>query len=132
MTLKLLCNLLLAVAVAVSTATAAAPPIKIDSRYVMAPGPATFRIRITLEPDARNRYVCLQWVQLRPGHAEHTSCWEVDAEHEAKTTWKDIKEIPAGKYGVTAYVVRNDEQATLSNRLTLIVTGFGFEMDPEQ
>lgn len=132
MNMKFLCNLLLAVAVAVSTATAAVPPIKIDSRQHTGIAPAMFRVRITLEPDARNRYVCLQWVLLRPGYAEHTGCWEVDAEHEQKTTWKELKDLDAGKYAVTAYVIRNDEQAILSNPLTLMVTGFGFELDPEQ
>lgn len=108
----------------------AAPPIALDTRSQLASSPGYFRLRITVEPDARNRYLCLQWVQTRSGNAEHTGCWEIQAEREPRTTWKDLKELPAGKYAVVAWVIRNDEQKSLSNPLTLIVTGLGYEPDP--
>jgi len=129
MTLKsFVASLLIAVAIAPSIA--AAPPIRIDSRQLTGSAPAYFRIRLTLEPDERNRWVCLRWHQTTGGQQEKTSCWSVQAEQEARTTWKELKELPAGKYAVVAYVVRNDEQAQLSNTLSLTVIGIGYE--PEE
>lgn len=116
-------------AAGMATAVLAAPPVAIDSRQLNGSAPATFRIRITLEPNAQNRYLCLQWVQVKGGGNEKTSCWSVQAEREAKTTWKELRDLPAGKYAVRAYVVRNDEQGVLSNELTLHVIGFGYDLD---
>jgi hypothetical protein len=124
---------IVAVAIALCPVVATATsPITLDSRVLIGAAPAWFRVRITLEPDARNRYLCLQWQQIRSGNAQKIGCWSVDAEREPRTMWKDIKDLAAGKYVVVAYVIRNDEQRSISNPVTLTVTGIGYEPDPEE
>ena len=107
---------------------AAPPPIRIAISNIIGSAPLYLRIRVTLEPDTRNRWVCLYASELRHG-IQITSCWEVQAEREAKTTWRELKRLTAGKWDVVAAAIRNDEQATLSNRYTIRVIGHGDEGD---
>lgn len=100
-----------------SVSIQASSPISIESKQMMGNAPATFRIRIMLEPDERNRVVCLQVGD------ERRSCWTVQAEKEARTTWRELRDLRSGEYEVRAYIIRNDEQIVLSNTLTLTVIG---------
>ena len=118
---------------------AAASPIAIDTRQNVGSAPATFRIRITVEPDIKNRYLCLVWSQVQGGRNERTSCQAIDALVKddgtvvlpPKTHWQMLRDLPSGRWEVVAYVVRNDEQGRLSNRLTLKVLGPNYESEPE-
>src|SRR3990167_5660178 len=99
---------------ALSTSLVAEAPISLEIRSLMGSAPFTTRARISLPPHPDNRYVCLSWQQIRGGNEGRTSCWSVAGEREALTTWKLLKDLSAGKWDVVAYVLRNDEQGTLS------------------
>lgn len=126
-----LCNVLLAVAVAVSTATAAVPPIAIDTRQPNGPAPFTTRIRMTVDPNPANRYLCLTWTQIQGGVNGRTSCLSLDGETAPRTHWQMLKGLPSGKWDVVAYILRNDDTRHLSNRILLRVLGPNYESDPE-
>jgi hypothetical protein len=132
MNLTHLIHSFIAVAIAVSTAIAAAPPVALDIRGQSGAAPFSTRARVSLEPDTANRYLCLQWVQVQGGTQERTSCQSLDAERAPKTHWQLLKDLSSGKWDVVAYVIRNDEQARLSNRITLHVLGPNYESEPEQ
>lgn len=88
----------------------------------------THRVKITLQPDKANRFVCFYVRQIQGGGEEKTSCWEVQGDKEAKTTWKWVQDLPSGKWSIRAAVIRNDEQASLSNEIVIHV--FGPNYDP--
>ena len=109
---------------------AANPPIKITIATLIGSAPVYLRVRVTVEPDDRNRWVCLYAQQVRGGQESVTSCWEVHGKVEAKTTWREIKRLGGGKWDITAAVIRNDERSILSNRYTVTVLGHGY-YEPE-
>lgn len=123
-------SLLLALVLS-ATLSAAPPPLKISTPRNLTVGsaPLFIRLAITLEPDARNRWLCLYVRQVRGGSEEKTSCWDVQADKEARTTWKDIKDLGAGEWDIVAAILRNDEQSVMSNRIHFTVIGIGY--DPE-
>lgn len=102
--------------------------IKLPVERVIVAAPGSMRLAIFLEPNERNRWVCLYVKQIQNGNLERTGCWAVDAEKEARTTWKEIKDLDAGQWDIVAAVIRNDETSTLSNRYTVHVTGFGYSL----
>lgn len=106
------------------------PPLKIRVPGYVGSAPMDLPVRITLEPNEKNRWVCLYAVAVRGGGDEVTSCWEVMAEKEPRTTNRMIRHMSAGVWEIVAAVLRNDEQATLSNRLTIHVIGIGYQSDP--
>ena len=97
--------------------SASPPAIAITSSYLTGFTPFSTRVRISLTPDHRNRWVCLYVQQVDGEMVDRTSCWEVQAEQEARTTWKTLQ-LDAGEWDITAAVLRNDDQGVLSNRLT--------------
>ncbi len=107
------------------------PPIAITTSQVMGNSPLDLRVRITIQPDARNRWACLYATQFVGGSAQFSSCWELQAEKEAKTTWRTVKRLTGGKWEVAAAVIRQDSDSVLSNRQQIRVIGQGFEADPE-
>ncbi len=116
-----------------TTSLYAAPPaIQVTVPTGIGNAPYSLRLRITLEPDPRNRWVCLYVRQTRGGAQEHNSCWDVQAEREARTTWRLIKDLDAGEWTFIAAIMRNDEQSTLSNREKIQVFGFGYEPPPTE
>lgn len=123
---------LLFLALLITPLYAAPPAIKLTAPGTIGKAPLTFDLRITLEPDERNRQICLHVQQTRGGDHERLGCWEVDAEREPRTTWKRIKDLDAGEWDITASVIRNDEKSTLSNRVTMQVFGLGYEPPPTQ
>ena len=129
--MRTLYSFLIAVAVAVSTATAAAPPVALDIRGTMGSAPLTTRARITVMPHAGNRWLCVEWAQVQGGVGYRNSCLEWVGETAPRTHWQDIKGLSSGKWDVVAYVIRNDEQGQLSNRITLHVLGPNYQSDPE-
>lgn len=102
--------------------------IKLPVERVILAAPGSMRLAIFLEPNPANRWVCLYVRQIQNGTNEHTSCWEVNADKEARTTWRDVKDLDAGQWDVVAAVLRNDDTSTLSNRYTVHVTGFGYSL----
>lgn len=106
-----------------------AEPIKVTvpGNRTVGMNPLTIRLQITLEPNEANRWVCLYVKQTYGGTQEKNSCWDVDAEREAKTTWRLLKDLTTGKWEIVAAVVRQDEKSVLSNRLLLTVLGPGYE-----
>lgn len=120
--------LLLALLIAPLQAATPAIRIKLPVERVIVAAPGSMRLAIFLEPNERNRWVCLYVRQIQNGDAEHTSCWEVQADKEARTTWKDIRDLEAGQWDIVAAVLRNDDTSTLSNRYTVHVTGFGYSL----
>ena len=125
-------SLILAVAVAVPTAIAAAPPVALDIKGPMGAAPLTRKARVTVDPHPGNRWLCVEWTQLQGGAGYRSSCREWVGETAPKTHWQDIKDLSSGKWEVVAYVIRNDEQGKLSNRVTLHVLGPNYQSDPEE
>lgn len=122
---SILLSLLLSVTLCAATP---AIRIKLPLERVVGAAPLSLRLAIYLDPQERNRWVCLYAKQTRNGSQEKTSCWEVQAEHEALVTWRDIKDLSAGEWVIAAAVLRNDDSSTLSNRYTIQVTGFGYDL----
>lgn len=119
---------LLAVAVAVSTATAAVSPISLHTRSrLIQMNEGYVRLGIHVEPDERNRRVCLEV----DGARYQNSCWNHDGT-SALTTWRDIKDMRPGKWIMRATIIRNDESLSLSNTLEVTVYGLGYEPPPEE
>jgi hypothetical protein len=81
------------------------------------------RVKITLEPNPTNRYVCFYVQQVQGGAQEKTSCWSVQAEKEARTTWREVKDLSSGRWVLRAAVLRNNDQAVLSNEIEIHVLG---------
>lgn len=76
---------------------------------IKAPGnagfaPASFRIRVRIEPDERNRKAC---VGIDAESFYRSSCWDVDGD-SAPTTWVDYRDVPAGEFVIVAALVRSD------------------------
>lgn len=115
-------SFLLAVAIAVSPAIAAAPPpIKVDTRVKIALRlPAEFRIRITTEPHAANRTVCLYWGIY---DFYESGCFNAGV----KTEWRWLKLRESGEWTVYATVERTDGTIHRSVPITLMVRGPGYE-----
>lgn len=112
---------------AINVVRAEPPPIRISVPGTMGNAPLYLRVRITLEPNERNRWVCLYAQQIQNGSERISHCWEVQAEQEARTSWRELKRLTAGQWDVVAAVLRNDDTSTLSNRYTLHVLGMGYE-----
>lgn len=84
----------------------------------------THRVKITLEKNSANRRVCFIVIQIQGGAEQRgPSCWSVDAEREARTTWREVKDLPSGKWSIRAAVIRNDESISMSNELIIHVFG---------
>lgn len=126
---RLIPTFLLALAVAASTATAGVPPIALDIKYLNGPEPFTTRARVTVEPNATNRYMCLSWTQVQGGGGGRTSCLSLDGASAPRTYWQFLKELSSGRWEVAATVIRNDESRSMSNHILLNVLGPNFEMD---
>lgn len=132
MILKRFCTtILFAVAVAVAAVTAAVPPVSLDIRVQAGGAPFTTRTRVTIEPNAANRYLCLTWTQVQGGTQGGTSCSQLDGDTAPRTHWQLLKSLSSGKWDVVAYVLRNDDSRYLSNRILLRVLGPNYESDPE-
>ena len=124
-------SLLLTLLLSTSLAFAGEPDIKITTSQLLGNSPLDVRVRVTIQPDTRNRWACLYTTQYVGGSAQFSSCWELQAEKEAKTTWRTVKRLTGGKWDIVAGVIRNDGTSTLSNRFQIRVIGQGFEADPE-
>lgn len=122
-------NLLLAVAVAVTTVIAAVPPLTLDIHYKTGSAPFTTHVRMTVEPNAGNRSLCLHWAQIQGGQEERVSCHQLDGETAPYTHWQDLKDLASGQWAVEAYIVRSDGSMIHSIRITLHVLGPNYSMD---
>lgn len=113
--------LLLTLLLGLSTPLSAAPPISIYVHSTIGTAPLYLNVRINLTPDSRNRWVCLYAQQIEQGSEAITSCWDVEGEREAKTTWRMLKRLSAGRWDIRAAVIRNDDQASISNYYEVVV-----------
>lgn len=123
-----------AAAIALSVVVVAAPPpISIDVRHGNSGGaPLTVRVRVTVEPDTRNRHMCLSWTQIQGGTQARTSCQEMQGNEEPRTFWQDVKSLSSGKWDLVAFVIRNDDTRAVSNHITLHSFGPNYESDPTE
>lgn len=83
----------------------------------------THRVKITLEPNEANRFLCFTVQQVQGGNQEKTSCWSVQADKEARTTWKWVNDLDSGRWVMRAAVRRNDDTQILSNEIEIHVLG---------
>ncbi len=113
-----------------TTAAVAAPLINITIGQKIATVPSYFRVQVTIEPAPTNRWGCLYVVPLSTGD-QVTSCWSLNGESEPRTFWRELKNLPPGRYDVNAAVVRNDEHSTVSTTVRILVMGPGLEPDPD-
>ena len=89
------------------------------------------RVKISLTPDSRNRWLCLYVQQVQGGGEEKTHCWEVQGEKEAKTAWRNVFDLTSGKWLIRAAVLRNDRKSELSNEITIHVLGPNYITESE-
>ncbi len=123
---RLLCTLAVALTTAV-VVTATAPPISVDTRVRIAlRAPADFHIRISVEPHAANRTVCLH-ADLDGMPDVQKGCWNAGA----LTTWRWLKGLDTGDWDIYATVERNDNTTMRSLPLRLVVRGPGYEEPAE-
>lgn len=125
-----MCSILRAAIVVVyfSIAAVAAPLIALDIPHRIASAPGDFRARITIEPVTTNRFGCLYVTPLTTGDSI-TRCWSLNGEQESRTFWQDIKHLPAGRYDVSAGVIRNDDSRSTTPTVRIVVIGVGYEPD---
>lgn len=118
------------VALLLSITTAATPPIAIDIQYRVMNAPGYFRVRVTVEPAAENRWACL-YANPQTSGDRISHCWSLNGELEPRTFWRELKTLPVGRYDITAEVIRNDDHHTLSNAVHIVVLGVGYEPEPD-
>jgi hypothetical protein len=107
------------------------PPIALDIKYQVSPSPGYFKARVTIEPNDANRWACLYLTPLTASGHQVSHCWESVGSTAPRTTWRELKNLPAGRYEAVAAVIRNNDSSTLSTRIRLTVTGFGYEPEPD-
>jgi hypothetical protein len=91
--------------VLLTVGTSAAPaPISLSSDFKFGFAPATFKVRIQVEPNPDNRIVCFEY----DGGSYSRSCWEAEGEKFPRTKWIELKRLPAGAYVAAALVMRAD------------------------
>ncbi len=78
------------------------------------------RVRITIEPDTENRAACFVWDSGIDGGR---SCWSLDGERAARTTYKDLVHLVQGEYTLQVFVSQSNEKVLSSIPLTVRVTG---------
>ena len=68
--------------------------------------PATIRVRVTVEPDAQNRYLimALNDGDVTVGRSDE----ELRGAAAPRTRWREFKSVPAGEYAAVAVVHRAD------------------------
>lgn len=89
----------------------------------VASAPASLNVRITIQPDSRNRWGCFGWQQVESGAQSHSGCWSIEGVAEAKTSYRLVRDLPAGEYVMQAWIIRNDETRINSIPRTFKVIG---------
>lgn len=127
---RILRTILVAVVVAVSTATAAVPPVNLECSSRVTTAPGYFRVRVVIEPQQENRQGCLYVIPQ--GHGDQiTRCWSLNGDQEPRSFWHDLKDLPAGRYDISAALTTNDDHRVLSRTLRLTVMGAD-EPEPDE
>ncbi len=115
-----------------NVAVMAAPAISLDIHYPVSSAPMSyFKARVTIEQSPDNRMACLYVVPTSAQGDQITRCWSLNGEQEPRTFWQEIKNLPTGRYLVTATVIRSDEKRTTSTAVRILVSGPGLEPDPD-
>lgn len=78
-------------------------PVSITTRDHFTTAPATVRLLVRIEPDARNRFWCLEYV----GGIASLSCYELEGERAAALYQRTLKDLPGGRYVAEARVCRD-------------------------
>jgi hypothetical protein len=109
-----------------SAALLAEPAVDLHVPAAVLGAPGNMRVRISIQPDEKNRWGCFGWVQI-DGAAAKSSCWSIEGSAEAKTIYKNVVDLPAGDYELSAWVVQNDASIKRSILRTLRVIGPRFD-----
>lgn len=66
--------------------------------------PATINARVTIEPNESNREACLQWDSEDEFATPGQDCWPLAGAEAPRTSFKVIKDLGPGTYGVRVAV----------------------------
>lgn len=82
--------------------------------------PATVRLKLTIEPDSRNRWV---WFGLDDGQTDrpsYVSGHSLNGADEPRTRWREFRDVAAGSYAAFIQVQRVDgTEATARDTVTV-------------
>lgn len=94
-----------------------ASPVTLKSRsgYTGSAG-QRFRFSISVVPDEKNRYFCLEWAS---DSFSGKSCDDLDAERAPLTIWREITFRTGGEFNVMAWIRQNDDRIIVSNIETI-------------
>ena len=79
-----------------------APPIVVSTRFVYGFAPASFPLRVRIEPHPENRMACLSY---ESDDYSRRSCWQVEQD-SAPSTFFHLRDLPAGEYTAVADLSR--------------------------
>lgn len=98
----------------------AATAITLTLNAFYAVAPATITLLIRLEPDARNRALCASY---ESESTSGSSCWTVDGERAPKVVQRFYRDLPAGTYVVSAWVLHDDGSQKDATPQVVRITG---------
>lgn len=83
----------------------AAEPVSVTVTPRVGIAPLFVRVRVTVDPNAENRSVCLQ--VMNDGITERSSCWELYGLDSPRTFYKEYQDLDAGELDIIASVFRS-------------------------
>jgi lysozyme family protein len=97
-------------------------PVTVQASPAVALAPATVRVRITVERDARNRELLVTFDG--PQHSE-SFVEQLDGDAAARTRERHLKNLPGGVYALHACVRRSDGTGSCATPARVEIIGFG-------